>query len=65
MSALTKNKAVSEDFAGENLAMIRHLALNLLKQEPTANCGITAKRQRAGWDNRYLFKFWRCAKPVR
>ena len=45
--------------------MIRHLALNLLQQEHTANCGITAKRQRAGWDNRYLFKRLGLAKPAR
>ena len=34
--------------------VIRHLALNLLKQEPTCNASIRAKRKRAGWDNDYL-----------
>ena len=36
--------------APENLAVIRHMALNLLKQDTT----IKGKRKRAGWDNDYL-----------
>ena len=40
--------------AAENLAVIRHMALNLLKQEPTSNASIRAKRKRAGWDHDYL-----------
>ena len=42
--------------ASENLAIIRRIALNLLKQEKTRKVGITAKRKRAGWDNKYLLK---------
>ncbi len=42
--------------APENLAIIRRVALNLLKQEKTSKVGITARRKRAGWDNRYLLK---------
>ena len=34
--------------------MIRHLALNLLKQERSAKVGIKAKRKKAGWDFKYL-----------
>jgi len=47
---------IRKGFAGENLALIRHLALNLLKQEKTLKRGIAAKRKRAGWDDDYLLK---------
>ncbi len=39
-----------------NLAIIRQIALNLLKQEKTAKNGVKNKRKRAGWDNDYLLK---------
>lgn len=40
--------------SAENLATVRRVALNLLKQENSRKIGITAKRKRAGWDNKYL-----------
>jgi predicted transposase YbfD/YdcC len=35
-------------------AIVRHIALHLLKQENTAKCGVRAKRLKAGWDEDYL-----------
>ena len=55
---------IRQGFAGENLVVIRHLALNLLKQEKTLKSGIAAKRKRAGWDNRYLEKLLALALPA-
>ncbi len=40
----------------ENSAVLRHIALNLLRREDTAKISIRAKRKKAGWDNDYLLK---------
>ena len=40
--------------APENLALIRHLALNLLRQDNSTKAGINAKRRKAGWDDTFL-----------
>ncbi len=42
--------------SAENLALIRKLALNLLRLEPTRKRGIKASRLRAGWDDAYLLR---------
>ena len=45
---------IRKDNAAENFAVVRHIALNLLKKEKTAKVGIKIKRSKAGWDVGYL-----------
>jgi hypothetical protein len=54
------NSRIRKDNAPENLAVIRHIALNLLKQDQTSSGSIKGKRKRAGWDNNYLRELLLC-----
>jgi predicted transposase YbfD/YdcC len=47
---------VRRDHGAQNFAMLRHLALSLLRQEKTARGGIKVKRLKAGWNDTYLTK---------
>jgi predicted transposase YbfD/YdcC len=47
---------IRKNHAPQNMAVLRHLALNLLKQETSVKVGIAAKRKMVGWDNDYLHK---------
>jgi len=47
---------IRKGHGAENFAILRHIALNLLKRENTAKVGIKNKRLMAGWDNSYLEK---------
>lgn len=38
----------------QNLALLRRVALSLLKRDTTAKLGIKGKRRKAGWDEQYL-----------
>jgi predicted transposase YbfD/YdcC len=45
---------IRKDHGAENMAVLRHISLNLLQQEKTSPRGIKAKRKQAGWDNDFL-----------
>jgi len=47
---------VREGKSAENLATLRHIGINLLKQEKSCRRGIEGKRKKAGWDESYLLK---------
>jgi predicted transposase YbfD/YdcC len=42
--------------SGEDLALLRELAISLLKQEKSSNASLKTKRLRCGWDDDYLAK---------
>ena len=41
-------------YIAENLAVIRHISLNLLSRDKTSKVGVKTKRLKAGWNNNYL-----------
>jgi predicted transposase YbfD/YdcC len=45
-----------QGYAAQNMAILRHISLNLLKSDTGNKVGIKIKRQMAGWDNDYLLK---------
>lgn len=47
---------VRKDHAPENFGILRHMAMNLLKQEKSLKRGIQTKRLKAAWDHSYLLK---------
>lgn len=47
---------IRKDEGAEMFSVMRHIALNLIRQEKTCGRGIKARRKLAGWDNTYLMK---------
>lgn len=45
---------IRKDHAAHNMATLRRLALNLLRNDTQNKRGIKTRRHRAGWDNDYL-----------
>jgi hypothetical protein len=50
-----KYSRIRKDQVFENLAVLRHIPLSLLKQEKTAKVGVRAKQLQAGRWQAYLF----------
>lgn len=48
------NCRVRKDYGPQNLAVMRHIALNLLGRDTTTKAGIKTRRLKAGWSNAYL-----------
>ena len=40
--------------SAENLAVIRHISINLLSRDKESKVGIKTRRLQAGWDDNYL-----------
>lgn len=47
---------IRKGHAPDNFAVLRHIALNMIKKETSEKKSIKAKRLRAGWDHDYLLK---------
>lgn len=47
---------IRKDHGPENFAVLRHIAVNLVKQENTQKASVKGKRLKAGWDENYLLK---------
>ncbi len=45
---------IRKDHGAANMALLRRLTLNLIRQETTLKSSLKQKRKRAGWDNGYL-----------
>jgi predicted transposase YbfD/YdcC len=45
---------IRKGFAPANFAVLRHIALNVLRQDTRCPRGIPTKRLKAGWDETYL-----------
>lgn len=47
---------IRKDKGAQTFAVLRHMALHLLRREPHHKRSIKARRKRAGWDRAYLFR---------
>lgn len=51
-------------FEAENLSVLRHFALNMLKLETSVKDSIKGKRQRAGWNDDYMLSVLRAGAAL-
>jgi predicted transposase YbfD/YdcC len=47
---------IRKEKGAQTFAVLRHIAVNLLRREPRHKRGIKARRKRAGWDRGYLIQ---------
>jgi predicted transposase YbfD/YdcC len=47
---------VRKDHAPANMAILRHIVINMIKQEKSFKGSIQTKRLKAGWENNYMLK---------
>ena len=47
---------IRQGAAAENFVVLRHIALNLLRQQQVKRLSVKAKRLKAGWDNAFLLQ---------
>jgi len=47
---------IRKDHAAENFAVVRHIALNLLKRADAKKKSIAVRRKRCGWDREFLLQ---------
>jgi len=47
---------VRKDHAPANMAVLRHIVLNMIRQEKSFKGGVQTKRLKAGWENNYMLK---------
>ena len=50
---------VRTEFSTQNLALLRHMTINILKGDVTTKRSIKGKQKNAGWDNSYLIQLLR------
>ena len=43
-----------KDYSAENMAIVRHMAVNLIKKERSSKTSVRGKRLKASWSNDYL-----------
>lgn len=47
---------IRKDHAPANMAVLRHIALNVIRSDKTRKVGIKISQHKAGWDNEYMEK---------
>ena len=50
---------VRAGYAAQNLALLRHMTINILKADSTKKRGIKGKQKNAAWDLHYLLSLLR------